>query len=100
MSTETFYSDLPSLENFLDISDLENFTVVPPDWHIIVTDIAGSTKAIELGRYKEVNLIGAASIVAILNLSKNIELPFVFGGDGGYALAALAMKKRMNVGFS
>ena len=25
---------------------------------------------------------------------------FVDGADGGYALAALAMKKRMNVGFS
>lgn len=86
MSVETFYGDLPSLENFLDITDFRNFVSFPQDWLIIVTDIAGSTKAIESGRYKDVNLIGAASIVAILNIAKNIDLPFVFGGDGATIL--------------
>ncbi|MFB2918957.1 DUF3095 domain-containing protein [Aerosakkonema funiforme] len=86
MSAETFYADLPSLENFLDITDFRNFVSVPQDWLIIVTDIAGSTKAIESGRYKDVNLMGAASIVAILNIAKNIDIPFVFGGDGATIL--------------
>ncbi|KAF0138287.1 MAG: hypothetical protein FD122_3825, partial [Stygiobacter sp.] len=41
-----------------------------------------STKAIERGEYKEVNLIGASTIIAILNLKKSFSLPFIFGGDG------------------
>lgn len=82
MSTEKFYFELPTLEKFIDITDYRNFKSLPRDWYIIVTDIVGSTKAVEAGRYKEVNLIGACSIVAVLNVAGNIEIPFVFGGDG------------------
>jgi len=86
MSTEYFYSQLPVLADFLEITNFRNFVSVPPDWQILVTDVIASTKAIESGRYKEVNLIGATSIVAILNIAKDIELPFVFGGDGASIL--------------
>ncbi|MGA9378660.1 MAG: DUF3095 domain-containing protein [Phormidium sp.] len=86
MSTDYFYSQLPALADFLEITDSSNYVSVPPDWQVIVTDIVGSTKAIESGRYKEVNLIGACSIVAILNIAKNFEVPFVFGGDGASLL--------------
>lgn len=86
MSTDYFYSQLPALADFLEITDSSNYVSVPPDWQVIVTDIVGSTKAIESGRYKEVNLIGACSIVAILNIAKKFEVPFVFGGDGASLL--------------
>ena len=49
---------------------------------VIITDVRGSTKAIEQGRYKDVNTIGAATIVALNNVMKDKEYPFVFGGDG------------------
>ncbi len=84
--TEQFYNKLPSLAT--DISSLlqqkDLFTQIPPDWDIIVTDIAGSTKATEDGKYREVNLVAASSIVTALNIAKthNIAIPFVFGGDG------------------
>ncbi len=86
MNSENFYSELRLLDNFLDITDLRNFVDVPDDWYIIVTDIRGSTKAIEAGKYKEVNLLGACSIVAVLNVAGKTEIPFVFGGDGASLL--------------
>jgi hypothetical protein len=86
MSTDYFYSQLPALTDFLEITNSSNYVTVPPDWLVIVTDIVGSTKAIESGRYKEVNLIGACSIVAILNITTDFDVPFVFGGDGASLL--------------
>ncbi|MEW6493341.1 MAG: DUF3095 domain-containing protein [Cyanobacteriota bacterium] len=86
MGTELFYANLPVLENFLDITDSENFQSVPRDWYVIITDIVNSTKAVESGRYKDVNLLGACSIIAVLNIAKKIEIPFVFGGDGATLL--------------
>ncbi len=86
MNSENFYSELPLLDNFIKITDQGNFVDVPDDWYIIVTDIRGSTKAIEAGKYKEVNLLGACSIVAVLNVAGPIEIPFVFGGDGASLL--------------
>ncbi|MGQ4647935.1 DUF3095 family protein [Lyngbya aestuarii] len=86
MSTEYFYADLPILDNFLDVTDPTNFHAVPSDWYIVITDIIGSTKAIESGLYKDVNLLGACSIAAVLNIAGNLEIPFVFGGDGASIL--------------
>lgn len=91
MNSENFYSELPLLNNFRDITDLGNFVDVPDDWYIIVTDIRGSTKAIEAGKYKEVNLLGACSIVAVLNIAGKIEIPFVFGGDGATLLVGRSL---------
>ncbi|HEY9662918.1 MAG TPA: DUF3095 family protein, partial [Allocoleopsis sp.] len=82
MNSENFYANLPVLEDFVQITNSQNFVPLPQDWYVIVTDIGGSTQAIEAGRYKEVNLIGASSIVAVLNIAGSIEIPFVFGGDG------------------
>jgi hypothetical protein len=86
MNSENFYSQLPLLDNFLKITDIGNFFDVPDDWYIVVTDIRGSTQAIEAGKYKEVNLLGACSIVAVLNVAGQTEIPFVFGGDGASLL--------------
>lgn len=86
MSTEHFYRDLPLLPSFLEVTNPDNFAPVPEDWFIVITDICNSTKAIEAGRYREVNLIGACSISVILNLARDHEVPFVFGGDGATVL--------------
>jgi hypothetical protein len=40
------------------------------------------TKAIAEGRYKAVNMAGAAVIAAVTNALEGREFPFVFGGDG------------------
>ena len=86
MDTESFYTELPVLNNFLDITNSRCFKSVPSDWYVIITDIVGSTKAIELGKYKTVNLIGACSIVAVLNVAGKLKTPYIFGGDGAAIL--------------
>lgn len=58
----------------------------PSGWSLVLTDIRGSTRAIHDGRYKEVNIIGAASIAAYVKCAGTQEVPFVFGGDGATLL--------------
>lgn len=81
MST-TFYKDLPILESFIGGVDTKAHTDLPDDWLIVMTDVVGSTKAIERGEYKHVNSLGVASIVSIVNVDRSVEIPYVFGGDG------------------
>ncbi len=82
MSSDHFYRDLPVLDDFKDLTRAEDFHPVPDDWHIAFADIRGSTEAIENGRYKDVNNVGASSIMAIINAVKPLQIPYVFGGDG------------------
>ena len=78
-----FYARLTAFERFDDFVDFDAYAPVPDDWVVMISDVKGSTKAIEQGRYKDVNMVGAASITAILNVCGDIEVPYVFGGDGG-----------------
>ncbi|MFZ5515884.1 MAG: DUF3095 domain-containing protein [Candidatus Zhuqueibacterota bacterium] len=82
MSTDTFYMNLPLLDNFLEVANPINYKELPQDWSVVVADVRGSTRAIQEGRYKEVNIAGASVIVSILNIAKKLEIPFSFGGDG------------------
>lgn len=86
MSVDDFYSRIPTIQHLIEVTNAQRFTPVPQDWWIVITDIVESTKAIEAGQYKEVNLVGACSIAAILNIAGRLELPFVFGGDGAAIL--------------
>ena len=87
-NSENFYADLSVLDNFADITHSENFHAIPSDWVVIITDIIESTQAIAAGRYKDVNLLGACSIIVILNIVGDLEIPFVFGGDGASILSS------------
>lgn len=80
--SEKFYSNLPIFRDFVGVADTKNYHDVPEDWLVVVSDIKGSTKAIENGRYKDVNILGASSIIAVLNCVQDADIPFVFGGDG------------------
>ncbi len=66
---------------------------MPSDWLVVITDVRGSTMAIEAGRYKDVNSLGVASIVALRNALPGLELPFVFGGDGATLLVPASMRE-------
>lgn len=81
-----FYEALASFDDFSSVHDLRLFTPAPDDWAVVIADIRGSTKAIEEGRYKDVNMIGAACITAVLNVMGEIDIPYVFGGDGATLL--------------
>lgn len=78
----TFYAQLDPLTDFADVADPRRYVPLPHDWYVLISDVRGSTQAIAAGRYKEVNMVGAASIVAVLNAAPDSDLPFVFGGDG------------------
>ena len=83
---ENFYANLESIANINDILNENKYQDIPNTWSIIVTDIRNSTIAIKEGKYKNINLIGAMSIIGILNINKKLDLPFVFGGDGSFVL--------------
>ncbi|OZC03753.1 DUF3095 domain-containing protein [Rubricoccus marinus] len=77
-----FYAALPALTRFADLADPAVYTPLPDSWTVVLTDVIGSTVAVQAGRYRDVNYVGAASIAAVLNASDRVDIPFVFGGDG------------------
>ena len=76
------YEDLPIFEAFEQVSDPAVFTPLPDDWQIGIADVVKSTAALRAGRYKDVNMAGAAVVGAVRNALGTIPFPFVFGGDG------------------
>ncbi len=82
-----FYDTLPLLHDFTRLADPAHFVQVPDDWVVGVADIVDSTGEIARGRYKTVNMVGAAVISAMINALEGAPFPYVFGGDGaGFAV--------------
>lgn len=77
-----FYQELIEFSQFRDVMRDDYYQDAPKDWIIAVADVAGSTQAIEQGRYKDVNVVGASAIIAVLNACGGDNLAYVFGGDG------------------
>ncbi len=84
--SEGFFRELPELSEFSQAAELQKYADAPPSWHVVITDVRGSTRAIEAGRYRDVNALGVSSIVAVQNALSDLELPYVFGGDGATLL--------------
>ncbi len=80
--SEEFYDGLPLIDAFDSLAHSSKYTPVPNDWWVGTSDIVGSTRAIADGKYKIVNMIGAAVISAQINASAGRAFPYVFGGDG------------------
>jgi hypothetical protein len=89
-----FFKDIQPLKSFSEVVDSSKHIELPDDWFVIITDVLGSTKAIETGKYKQVNTVGACTIMAIKNVNRDIDIPYVFGGDG----ATLAIPPEMEAG--
>lgn len=81
-SASDFFRSLPKVNSLGEITDQGQSQEIPDGWYIVISDIHGSTKAISEGRYKEVNLLGAASIACLKNIFGTFDFPFAFGGDG------------------
>jgi hypothetical protein len=81
-----FFHNMPAIHHISEITDPTNYHDIPDDWYIALTDVRGSTVAIENGKYKSVNAVAAASITALINHIPEIDIPFVFGGDGATIL--------------
>lgn len=84
----TFYKKLInhtlSLEGLLAKESL--FKPVPADWHIVMADVKNSTIAVRNGLHHDVNLTATGSVIAVLNilrdLDSQLQVPYFFGGDG------------------
>jgi hypothetical protein len=90
-----FYRDLAALSSFAEGTEGRLHADVPEDWWIVIADVAGSTRAIEAGAYKNVNTVGVACIAAVANVDRGIDLPFVFGGDGATLAVPDVLRKRV-----
>ena len=82
MDSREFYSGLRALSSFAEATNTSLHAQLPNDWFVVVADVIGSTAAIEANRYKDVNTVGAATVMAVINVDRSTEIPFVFGGDG------------------
>jgi GGDEF domain-containing protein len=94
MTQKTFYEAIPPMSRISELTRHDCYYDVPADWQIIIVDVKNSTKAIQAGRYKEVNGLAAAAITAMLNLIPESDIPFVFGGDGAAILLPAELVER------
>jgi hypothetical protein len=76
------YDDIPFITDFGSIFNYDYYYKPPPNWYIVITDIVNSTTAILDGKYKDVNTAGSLVAMAISNIKKDMNFPFIFGGDG------------------
>ncbi|WP_235927812.1 DUF3095 domain-containing protein [Falsiruegeria mediterranea] len=84
-----FYEALDITASFDVLTEPSHYKPVPNDWFVGTADIVNSTGEIANGRYKTVNMVGAAVISAIANAIGSNTFPYVFGGDGAsFALHA------------
>jgi hypothetical protein len=95
MTSASFYGNLPLLAEFGDIGRPESYAPLPEDWHVAMCDVRNSTAAVEAGRYKNVNTIGAAFITATLNAAGETQIPFIFEGDGAMVCVPPALLDRV-----
>ena len=79
---DQFFNTIPAFTEFKDVVQKDRYRSLPEDWLIGVADVVDSTGALQAGRYKAVNTVGASVISAIMNLDRDASFPFVFGGDG------------------
>ena len=77
-----FFDALTPFRSFEQFTEGGRYEALPDDWVVVITDIKNSTEAIDAGKYKEVNLIGAACITQAMQSRHTQNIPFVFGGDG------------------
>ena len=87
LSDSVFYASVPISDNFLSLSDPAQFTPLPETWVLGVADIVDSTGEIAQGRYKTVNMVGAAVISGMINAVGGKLFPYIFGGDGAFSAA-------------
>lgn len=82
MVADSFFSSLEPFTDFNQVVAAEVYHPLPKGWILGLTDVVGSTKAIEAGQYKRVNMAGASIITALMNALGDAPFPYVFGGDG------------------
>ena len=80
VQSDRFYDELGLVSDFAQLAEPDRFVPVPDDWVVGVADIVNSTGEIERGRYKAVNMVGAAVVETHLRLASTASL--AVGSDG------------------
>ncbi|MBD0365179.1 MAG: DUF3095 family protein [Flavisolibacter sp.] len=96
-----FYRDLKPLKlPTAAIFEPSHFSAIPEGWFVIISDVKNSTGAVNAGRHNDVNLVAAGSLIAALNVARNrdVEIPYLFGGDGGTMLVPELLLKDVLAG--
>lgn len=94
-NNHNFYDQLEGFADFSGFARDHHYRPLPDDWCVVITDVINSTRAIDNGRYKQVNAVGVASIVAVINAIKPTVIPYVFGGDGASACFPSALTEQV-----
>lgn len=80
--TDGWLETVPVLTEFSQAAEAARYVPVPDTWSVGISDVVNSTGLIAEGRYKSVNMAGAATISAVTNALAG-DLPLLtFGGDG------------------
>lgn len=87
-----FYRKMNPAPSLMQAFSEKSTHALPEDWFVIITDIAGSTAAIEEGNYRDVNKAGGLAAMALSNAFDTLEFPFIFGGDGATFLIPPRMR--------
>lgn len=82
-----FFANLPVLDHFEQLTTVDAYTRAPEGFLVVITDVIDSTAATAAGSYRDVNIVGAGSIAAVLNACRRAPLPYCFRGDGAIVLA-------------
>lgn len=95
--SDHFFEELEGHHDFNVLCNPDAYRRAPSDWGVVITDVIQSTKAIQEGRYKDVNMIGAATLAALDHALGDLSIPFVFGGDGASAVIPMKHMDRVRV---
>lgn len=76
--------------NYENLIQLGAASPAPDSSSVVLADVRGSTAAIQAGRYRDVNMVGAACIAVVRNNFPRQRIPYVFGGDGASFLVEAA----------
>lgn len=85
-SDDVNFAQVPEILDFRRLPEREGYVDVPSSVLIVSTEVQGAYRAIEAGRYPDVNALAVASIVAVCNAAAGVEVPYVFGGYGATLL--------------
>jgi hypothetical protein len=99
MDSARFYADLPAYHGSLQklLLNESYFQPVPTSWCVIVTDVQGSTQAVNEGRGRDLNTVAASCVIAALNVTKahGCEIAFFYGGDGATLIVPEGLREEI-----
>lgn len=80
------FAEIPELSGHAQLFDAASYADVPSDALLVLVRARSLSRAIAAGRYREVNAVAVAAIAAVCNAAPELDVPYVFEGDGATML--------------